>query len=225
MKTTLYKLFIRSIILFILDKEMKEYILIIVLLLIGSNVQAADCNKVTKNELYQFNTDIFIGEVLDSVDVGIRIHESFKGVLKDTIFAKFEFGNIHTKVGSLWLIYAHEVQEDLLIIESCNGSKSFKYPYNIHDDTPFGLPLSITSKESIGLAELILDGVSYNELYIDVINLRQKKMITMLESMKKENAKLIANLPDTSGNSSQTLLWVVISGFLIIIALLLFKLK
>jgi len=187
--------------------KIKQWLIVLVLFFtVGTNSSySADCIKLTKQRLYDSKTSIFIGEIMDSLSIGCRtvlVHEQFKGVVSDTVIVKFGYSDYHLKNRSLWLVYANDLaNNDTLMVETCSGSKSYKYPYSVHDDTPYGIPLEIKSREGVSQAELILDNRSYMELYTDILNLRQLKMNQELADSRKS----IDTLKSLNGNLADRL--------------------
>ena len=203
---------------------MKKAIAFIVLILIASQATAWDCKTQTKRELYDEYEVVLIGKILrvDSLSYLVAVQEMFKGSQHDTLvgelWAETYGASIRPERGETWLIYG-DIRNGNLLAGDCSGSRSFDFPYSFHmiaSPTPPPRQMGeITEVEMFILRNIDLDK-ALNELYYDIITLRQWKLEEKIKSKEPIEER---------DNNKFYVLYGAQGLILILLALLLFKRK
>lgn len=176
--------------------------LLILFIVLSSVIRAysSDCKTFNKYELYNNSDVIFMGKIeeVQSSVFSVRIYEVFKGILKiDSIITMpLDGESILPEKNELWLLFGEEDNEGVIYISVCSGSKKFSWPYsegfnviNYFEPPPQG----VVNKESLILIQKMWQDRALNELYFDILNLRQLKLLQRLESQKLTNSEAIEN--------------------------------
>lgn len=162
-------------------------IILVFLFTIGSFLLfGSDCTKQTKTRLYEQADLIFVGKIMGIGDssFSVDVHEIFKGdevqrvdlVINESAFIPKERGEI-------WLFYARLLDGNLLVADQCGGSKSFSFPYGLQDISFPEPPPRGASEEMLQLFKNNRKQNSINELYFEILSLRQFRIISMLSSI------------------------------------------
>ncbi len=160
--------------------EMKNF-LILAFALKASLVFGFDCEKLSKDELYNQAHLIFLGNVIYVSDTlaSVKVVELFKGNANDTIIWLISQGELTPSVNSTWLIYGYRSStENAFYIGECSASKSFNAPFSIHDVTLSPPPtpgmMAMNSEGRILHQQMLFDR-ALGEFYFDVASLRARK--------------------------------------------------
>ena len=164
---------------------MTRIVFVLLVILLPRTVYGNDCSFLSKYELYSNSDVIFTGYVIESnnIEYKIWVQEVFKGRLTDTLVGIVDKNYLHPKKGTTWLVYASGLEDGEVSIDPCSGSKSFERPYGYHDVSGI-IPAPkemYSSPTSMFLMEQIQNAKSLNELYFEIIGLREmnsKKQIS-----------------------------------------------
>lgn len=192
---------------------MKKVLIIVAFLMLISSVYADDCKIYSKQELFQFADHIFLAQLVSQNDSSIElsIHEVFKGSLGENQLV--EINKKHSKNirgNKSWLIYAIEKNEKLVISE-CGGTKGFEFPQNISNaSSPDILQYLPLNKDILLGLENDWNGHALNELYYDIISLRQRKIINELSSLR--NNELVTTSTNQKSDDKLDLQVLILIG-------------
>lgn len=149
-----------------------------------------DCKSLSKAEEYKYSDLIFIGTVTGEEErhYTVDVEEMFKGEVSTSITIHREQSPRMNK-GEQWLIYALQ-RGDSIFIDPCSGSKSFTWPYGLHDINRVEVPPSYFNNKSMSyILETVWDKAALSEFYYDIIGLRQLKtqqdIVAILETNKQ----------------------------------------
>lgn len=158
---------------------MKKLLLIMFFFKAGISF-ADDCKKISKEEAFNFSDLIFLGHVFEVSDstYKIKVIESFKGYPQDTLVGVISRNVIPPIVGSIWLIYGQNLNDNRFLADVCSGSKSINWPHGTHDITfPTPPPPEVFKNPSqLFLLKQIIADKALNEFYYDVATLRAKRV-------------------------------------------------
>jgi hypothetical protein len=156
---------------------MTRIVFVLLVILLSRTVYGNDCSFLSKYELHNNSDVIFTGYVIESnnFEYKIWVQEVFKGSLTDTLVGIVDQNYLHPKKGTTWLVYASGLEDGEVFIDACSGSKSFQRPYGYHDVSGFiPAPKEVYSSPiSTFLMEQIQNARSLNELYFEIISLRE----------------------------------------------------
>lgn len=188
-------------------------ILSVILFFTIFNCKAYDCSKLSKNEIYEDSDGVYLGYVFEVADTTfkVRVLEIFKGNYPDTLIGTFNENTIIPDSGSTWLIYSNDLEDGTFIIHPCSGSKSFQFPYGYHDLAfPIPPPPEIYDSPAVQVVlEQVLKGISLNEMYFEISNLRRKKSEENIKELMLRNIHFGDKLERISQNYN-LLMWLLV---------------
>jgi hypothetical protein len=185
-------------------------IFLTVLVLITQICFGIDCNRISKDEEYESSDIVFFGRVLDVNDTSYRIKvlESFKGSVPDTLIGVITEHNLIPREGTHWLIYAMTDDFKIFGIPPCNGSKSQERPFGLNDIS-FPEPPRQTLRNNPALVE-VYDHVqrnrSQNEFFFEIESLREKVRKSELKSLKVA----LRELKQTTANNDAKITYLML---------------
>ena len=157
---------------------MRNLIFLGMFFLFSGSLKGSDCKELSKIDLYNSAELIFLGQIIDVSDsvYFVRVDEKYKGNLSDTISGMIEERTIHPEIGDVWLIFAKKMENDLIFVDFCSGSKSLRFTLGAHDvSVPIPPPASLVNDSDFFIIENINRSTSLNEFFFDVYSLRYIK--------------------------------------------------
>jgi len=190
------------------------------MMILISQSLASDCDRISKIEQFNLADAVIVGKVLYSTDDyhQIGVVEKFKGTVGDTIKLFLNQYSIYVKENETWLMYLKLGSDNYFYSNYCSGSKSFTTPIGVNDYS-FPEPPPYFKEESIKyLTGVVLKSRSLNELYFDILNLRQIKMQKEAGALKMDYKELKGQYSEIS-NQYEMLLKALV-GLVVILILL-----
>jgi len=197
-----------------------KYIITTLFFLFALDAFCCKCKTISKEFEFENSDYVFIGNVFKVTDsyFFIKPIEFFKGSNLDNVKVEINECSVLPKDNEYWLIYTNEMGTDLFSVSQCGWSRSLNQ--SLIDIVP---PPPINSKkiDEIRTTVYFNDRLSILEAQLDILNLRQMKIYSEIES------KAIAK-PDSNDNENLTkwtfiLVLILLSLFIVLTATVMFK--
>jgi hypothetical protein len=204
----------------------KNKILILFLILVNITISyGSDCLKQSKHEIFDVADFVFIGQILEvnTNSYEIKVFEMFKGHPPVHLQGQLEPDVVRPKIGELWLFYAQHLKDNKIIAGRCSGTKSFDWPHGIHDISFPHPPPQYMENESpqMFILEQVIKNTAWNELYYELMTLRQREMNDKINSSNKEIKELLVNV--SSIKATNNILLVLVTFLVIVYTIVLFR--